>query len=414
MATSTYPYSIAIACGGTGGHLFPGLAVANKLAERHCDVTLIISRKEVDQQAIADAGSFQVLALPAVGLTRGRIVTFLRAFHESYLIAKRHFQLRAPEAVLGMGGFTSAAPIIAGKKFEACTFLHESNSIPGRANRWLSRIVDHVFAGFRSAAARLPRCPVTISGTPVRPQFYPREASDCRAALGLDPFRPVVLVVGGSQGASGINQLVAGTLPLVSRLNREWQWIHFTGVADVEKMKASYANFGIKAVVHAFFNKMELALGAASAVISRAGASSLAELSAMRVPSLLIPYPAATDNHQFHNARAYADTGAARMLLEKEAVPERLANLLGELVEEPISRNQMQSALAQWDQPLAAEQIARHILRSVAEAERRSSIRPISPEPIPGIIFEPTTAAFGSSVTPHNRARGRQEQPASI
>src|SRR5690349_13913704 len=121
MATSTYPCSIAIACGGTGGHLFPGLAVANKLAEHHCDVTLIISRKEVDQQAVADAGVFPVLALPAVGLKRGQIVAFLRAFHESYLIAKDHFQVRRPDAVLAMGGFTSAAPIIAGEKFGAFT-----------------------------------------------------------------------------------------------------------------------------------------------------------------------------------------------------------------------------------------------------------------------------------------------------
>jgi len=413
MALSQHPDSIAIACGGTGGHLFPGLAVAEKLAERQRNVTLIISRKEVDQQAIGNAGSFQVHALPAVGLNGGNLIGFLSAFRESYLMAKRLFQSHPPQAVIAMGGFTSAAPILAGQSTGALTFLHESNTIPGRANRWLSRTVDHVFVAFRSAAARLPRCPVSVSGTPVRSQFNQRESSSCRAALGLDPARPVVLVVGGSQGATSINRMVARSLPIFSKLNREWQWIHLTGPNDVEQMQMAYSALGLKAIVYSFFGHIELALGAASAAISRAGGSSLAELSAMRVPSLLIPYPSATDNHQSRNAHAYAETGAAKVLEEKEATPERLAGLLQELVQNPNLRLSMQSALARWDQPLAAEQIARHILNSIAAAQRRSATRLIFSEAGAGISLEATSPGLGRSVSQHSRARTGREQPAS-
>src|SRR5262249_19759733 len=150
----------------------------------------------------------------------------------------------------------------------------------------------------------------------------------CRTALGLDPERPVLLGMGGSQGASGINELVANSLPLISGRAPSLQWIHLTGSNDVSKISKAYADLKLQAVVHPFFHRMELALGAATMSISRAGASSLAEIAAMRLPSVLVPYPAATDNHQFHNARAMEASGAARLLEQKSATPETLANVL--------------------------------------------------------------------------------------
>src|SRR5262249_36536291 len=135
-------------------------------------------------------------------------------------------------------------------------------------------------------------------GTPVRTIFGQRSQADCRQALGLDPKKPVVLVMGGSQGAAGINKAVVQAMPALARQGPDWQWFHLTGPNDAELVREAYTANGRIAVVHPFFNQMELALGAAAAVISRAGASSLAELAAMQVPSLLIPYPHATDNHQ--------------------------------------------------------------------------------------------------------------------
>jgi UDP-N-acetylglucosamine--N-acetylmuramyl-(pentapeptide) pyrophosphoryl-undecaprenol N-acetylglucosamine transferase len=261
-----------------------------------------------------------------------------------------------------MGGFTSAPPVWVGKDFGAKTFLHESNTIPGRANRLLARFVNEAFVGFPSAAARLRARKVTTTGTPVRPQFQPCEPASCRAAFKLDPGRPTILVMGGSQGASGINDLVLSALPSLSDRTPAWQWLHLTGPNDVENVKSAYDARGFKAVVKPFFAEMDLALGAATVAVSRAGASSLAEIAAMRLPSLLVPYPAAADNHQFYNAQAFETTGAARLIEQKGAAPEKVAALLRELVEDAVARAKIQAALVQWHAPKAAEQIADIIL----------------------------------------------------
>ena len=209
---------------------------------------------------------------------------------------------------------------------------------------------------------------MTVTGTPVRPQFQPRDAAACRAALGFDPARPLVLVTGGSQGASGVNHLVIQTLPLLAKLAPGLQWLHLTGPNDAEKVKQACAAQNLKAVVHPFFAEMEIALGAATVAVSRAGASSLAELAAMRVPPVLVPFPAAAGNHQFHNARAFEETGAARLLEQKDATPEQLARLVWELVENPAARERMQAALARWHAPQAAEQIAEQIISAVVRS----------------------------------------------
>jgi UDP-N-acetylglucosamine--N-acetylmuramyl-(pentapeptide) pyrophosphoryl-undecaprenol N-acetylglucosamine transferase len=170
--------------------------------------------------------------------------------------------------------------------------------------------------------------------------------------------------MGGSQGASGINDLVLSALPLLSDRAPAWQWLHLTGPNDVEKVKQAYDASGFKAVVKPFLAEMDLALGAATATVSRAGASSLAEIAAMGLPSLLVPYPAAADNHQFYNAQAFEATGAARLLEQKNATPEKVAAWLRELVEDAATRAKIQTALVQWHAPKAAEQIADIMLSS--------------------------------------------------
>ena len=362
---STQP-RVAIACGGTGGHLFPGLAVAERLVQRGCAVTLLVSNKEVDRQGVEQAAGMEIVTLPAVGLTRGRVLAFARGFWSAYSLASKTFQAQTPAAALAMGGFTSAPPLLAAKRLGARTFLHESNTIPGRANRWLSRVVDRAFIGFPSAANRLHLANISLTGTPVRPQFQARAARPCREALGLEPERPTVLIVGGSQGASGLNDLVLRALPGLAKVVPAWQWIHLTGPADTDRVRKAYDALRLKAVVQSFCSGMELALGAATVAVSRAGASSLAELAAMRVPPVLVPYPAATDDHQFHNARAFEQTGAARLLPQGQTKPEQLGDVLLNLMRDPAGREQMQAALEQWHHPRAAADIAEAILSAVA------------------------------------------------
>ena len=357
---------VAVACGGTGGHLFPGLAVAEVLARSGCALSLIISPKEVDQHAVKAAVGMEIVTLSAVGLVNGQIGAFVRGFWQSYLAAKQMFKARPPQAVLAMGGFTSAPPILAARKADTATFLHESNSIPGRANRWLAPFVRAAFVGFPTAARRLRCLTVKVTGTPVRPQFHPMDAGACRVALGLDANRPVLLVVGGSQGARGVNHLVTRALPLLAGQLPELQFLHLTGASDFDKVRDAYAGQKLKSIVRPFLSEMELALGAATAAVSRAGASSLAEIAAMRVPAVLIPYPSASDNHQFYNAWAFVESGAARMLEQEKATPEILVGMVKGLIAKPDQTAAMKEALARWHQPNAAEQIAGQMIEAMA------------------------------------------------
>ena len=371
---------IAIACGGTGGHLFPGVAVAEQLLRLGAAVTLLISPKEVDQQAVKNLPGVEVFTLPAVGLQNRNYLSFARSFWLSFRLARKLFRNRRPQAVLAMGGFTSAPPILAAKLAGAKTFLHESNTIPGRANRFLGRFVDEAFVGFPGAATRFSVHKIITTGTPVRPQILVREHPDgddmneadsaaCRVALGLEPNRPTVLVVGGSQGATGLNDLILAALPRLA--DRNWQWVHLTGACDEERVKAVYAAQGIAAIVKPFLVEMNLALGAATACVSRAGASSLAELAACRVPALLVPFPAAADNHQFFNAAAFATAGAAKMVQQGQATPEIVAASLIDLVENHGTRSKMRAALVPWHAPSAAAQIAENIVRALTPMENQ-------------------------------------------
>jgi UDP-N-acetylglucosamine--N-acetylmuramyl-(pentapeptide) pyrophosphoryl-undecaprenol N-acetylglucosamine transferase len=352
---------IALACGGTGGHLFPGLAVADVLQQWGCEVALLVSKKEVDQEAVKSALGMRVLALPAVALQNRKWSSFLRGSWQSYRTCRKSFEQLRPRAVLAMGGFTSAPPVLAGKRKGLATFLHESNSVPGRANRWLSPWVDEVFVGFPTAARRLYNQSIRTVGTPVRSQFTPSDPGAARMALGLDPNKPVLLVMGGSQGAAGINRLMQGAISILAARVPELQYLHLAGGEDGPKLQAAYAAQSARAVVRPFLTEMDLALGAATLAVNRAGASSLAELAAMRVPALLIPYPHATDNHQYHNARALVDSGAARLLDQASASSEDLATAVLDLFTDASARAAMQRALQQWHFPNAAEEIAGHM-----------------------------------------------------
>lgn len=362
MSASSHKPLVAVACGGTGGHLFPGIAVAELLVQSGCDVLLLISQKDVDQQGVKAVQNMEVVAIPAVGLTRTSALAFLKGFASSFLQVRELFRRRPPQAVLAMGGFTSAPPVLAGKICGAVTFLHESNTIPGKANRLLSHVVDQAFVGFPSAAKRLSTRSIISTGTPVRPQFGGLEPGACRTALGLDPQRPVLLVMGGSQGASAINQLVMASLPQLAREHPDLQYIHLTGSAGVEEVERAYRDRSCRAIVSRFLTEMELALGAATIAISRAGASSLAELAATRMPAILIPYPFAADNHQFFNARAVADRGAAMVLDQAQATPEKLAELVGKILDNPSLHAEMREELVRWHAPQSARQIAQRVL----------------------------------------------------
>lgn len=356
---------VAIACGGTGGHLYPGLAVAERLWEAGARVTLVVSPKEVDQQALRGDGRFELLTLPAVGLSGGRWIRFVRASYRSYRIARRAFRESRPGVLLSMGGFTSVPPAWAVRRGGGVVLLHEANAIPGRANRWLARWARRGFVYFPEAAPRLPLRDVEVVGMPVRSAFRGLDVGACRMVLGLRPDRPVLLVMGGSQGAVGVNDAVLGAAARIAAGVAGVQCLHLTGAADEARVRSGYAERKISAVVRPFLTEMELAMGAADAAVARAGASSAAELAAVGVPSLLIPYPHAADDHQTANARALEKSGAATWMRQADADPETLAGVVVGLLTDEAWRSRLRAGWQAWDRPDADQILADRVMAEV-------------------------------------------------
>lgn len=358
---------VAIACGGTGGHFFPGVAVAQELIHAGARATLLISEKEIDRQAVATVSEIPHFEIPAVALNMRRPLRFLLGLRSAIHRVRDYFMDDQPDAVLAMGGFTAAAPIRVGCQIEVPTFLHESNAVPGRANRLLSRWVDEVFVGFEATRGRFGQKKITESGTPVRPEFRNQNRRDSCSQMGFDATKPLILVTGGSQGARGVNQMVAGALPLLEERLPDVQWLHLCGPHDLVAVKEAYGKTGFRAVVHDYIYDMPLALGAADLVISRSGASSLAEFAASKVPAILVPLPTATDNHQRANAREVVKCGGAIMLEEAKTSSDTFAAHVAGLISDKGMLMKMANAMKSLDRPDAATLIASCIFGACAK-----------------------------------------------
>jgi UDP-N-acetylglucosamine--N-acetylmuramyl-(pentapeptide) pyrophosphoryl-undecaprenol N-acetylglucosamine transferase len=363
------PY-VAIACGGTGGHLFPGIAIGEALQAMGADALLIVSEKEIDQHAVKAARGMETFPAPAVASTAGK-AAFLRGLLKSFKVSRALFKKRRPDAVIAMGGFTSAGPILAGRSMRIPAFLHEANSIPGRANRWLAPFAREIFVMFEGAKNRFRNRHVTVTGLPVRSEFQPGDPAAARMALGLDADRDVILFMGGSQGATAINDVAMAAIPKFLQRRPDLQFLHLTGLKDIERCAAFWRECGARGVVTPFLSEMDMGLSAANVAVSRSGASSLAEFAAMRLPAILVPYPIAADDHQVHNARAFVESGAAAMILQPQLTADTLVPLALELLEDTTRRARMQDALGKWHVADCAEKIARKIL---SEAVPRYSI----------------------------------------
>ena len=325
-----------IACGGTGGHLFPGIAVAEVLRDRGHEVILLVSEKEIDALALSGRTNFRFEKLPTVGLPSPfspAILGFIRRFYESLSLCRSIYRKFKPQVVLGMGGFTSTAPVLAGRIRGVSTFIHESNAIPGKANRLTARMVRAVMLGFKECAPFFPKARTEVTGTPIRTELKPLDRQVARQRLGLRTDLPTLLVMGGSQGASGINQAIIKSLPFLH--GAPLQVIHLSGARDERLVADNYGREKIPAYISAFHHRMEEVYSAADLLVARAGAASLAEFAAFSLPSILIPFPYAADDHQTRNAEIYARAQAAVLVKESEITGELLARKIRELIENP-------------------------------------------------------------------------------
>jgi UDP-N-acetylglucosamine--N-acetylmuramyl-(pentapeptide) pyrophosphoryl-undecaprenol N-acetylglucosamine transferase len=331
-----------IACGGTGGHLFPGIAVAEVLRDRGHEVMLLVSEKDIDALALSSRANFRVERLPTVGLPSPfspAFFGFIRRFCESLALCRSIYRTFKPQVVLGMGGFTSTAPVLAGRIRGIPTFIHESNAVPGKANRLTARMVRAVMLGFKECAPFFPKTNTEVTGTPVRTELVRLDRLASRQKLGLREDLTTLLVMGGSQGASGINQAMIKALPFLRGVRL--QVIHLSGSRDERLVADNYRRENIAAHIASFHHRMEEAYSAADFVVARAGAASLAELAAFSLPGILIPFPYATNDHQTRNAEIYARVDAAVLLKESDLSGELLARKIRELIENPERIQQM-------------------------------------------------------------------------
>ncbi|MEP7070922.1 MAG: undecaprenyldiphospho-muramoylpentapeptide beta-N-acetylglucosaminyltransferase [Verrucomicrobiota bacterium] len=357
--TGASDMNAVIACGGTGGHLFPGLAVAEVLRGRGHDVLLFVSEKDVDTLALKEHPEIPFERLPSIGLPSPfspAILGFARRFNDSLGRCRTIYRRFKPQVILGMGGFTSTAPVLAGKIRGVPTFIHESNAIPGKANKMTARMVRAVLLGFKECAPFFPRVKTEVTGTPIRTNLKRLDRSAAREALGLRADLTTLLVMGGSQGATGINQAMIKSLPELT--TRGLQVIHLTGAREERLVADNYQRAEMPAFVAAFHHRMEEVYSAADFAIARSGAASLAEIAAFALPAVLIPFPYAADDHQTRNAEIFVHAGAALVVKEAEILDDALARTIRELLDHPTLLQQMSEQAARLSSRGAAEMVA--------------------------------------------------------
>jgi len=348
---------ILIACGGTGGHLFPGIAVGEALLTRGHEVMLLISEKKVDSEASAKYKHLTFKTMPAVAKPPTlslRMLPFLWKMWGSVRHCKKLILGFKADAVLGMGGFTSLPPVYAGHKLGLKTFIHDSNARPGRANVMTSRFCTRVFLGLEPAKAFFPNRETVTTGTPVRPEIINRPSlEDAAATFGLEVGRPTIVVTGGSQGAKRLNELCAQA---AASLPPETQVLHIAGALDFQRVsEITQGRAGYK--VLGFCDQMPAAYALADLVIARSGASSLTEISIAGHPSILVPYPYAADDHQTRNAEVFSSAGASLLVQERDLDAEKLAGLATSILQDLPTYKRMAKAAGALAVPDAADRV---------------------------------------------------------
>lgn len=340
---------LVIACGGTGGHLFPGIAVAEAWTAGGGEALLLISEKQIDTLAAEGYGQLRFERMPSTampGVFSLKMPGFLLAFLRSYRNCRKLLRDFRADAVLGMGGFTSTAPLAAGKRLGLPTFIHESNAIPGKANRLNAKFSIAVLVGFEACARFFgSRKRVEVVGTPLRPSVAKRPSKEEGLAFfGLKPVKKTLMVMGGSQGARRVNELVAASLPAFAAAGI--QVLHISGPGDFDLVKPAFEAHPGAGVLRSFCAEMQFALAAADLAICRSGASTLTELGYYGLPSVLIPYPFAAEDHQTRNAEVFSVPGAAELWPQGELNEGNFAGRILALIRNEEQLEKMKSAAA--------------------------------------------------------------------
>jgi UDP-N-acetylglucosamine--N-acetylmuramyl-(pentapeptide) pyrophosphoryl-undecaprenol N-acetylglucosamine transferase len=357
---------VLIAAGGTGGHIYPGIAVAKEVMRRWPDseVRFVGTARGLETKLVPKAG-FELSLIESTGLKNVGVAARVRGMMllpKSFFAARRLIRDFRPDVVVGAGGYVSGPVLLTAAMMKVPTMVMESNALPGFTNRRLARFVDRAAVTFE---ASLPyfRGKGVVTGNPVRREFFdiPPKARDAT--------RFSVLVFGGSQGARAINEAMVAALPHLETWREVLRLTHQTGEADFEKVSAGYrdAGWGEQADVRRYIDDMVAEFAAADLIVCRAGATTSAELVAAGKAAIMVPFPQAADDHQRKNAEALESAGAARMILQQDLTGEKLAQEIGALVGAPEEITKMEEAsrkLARGDAAAAAVDLMEELVGS--------------------------------------------------
>lgn len=360
---------IAIACGGTGGHIYPGLTLAQSLKNQN-EIVFIGSNLRMEKEVIPAAG-FAFVGLPIEPLHKNKPLRSLKNWWQSTREAKTILQQQKISAVIGLGSYITVPTLLAAAQLKLPIFLIETNIVPGKANQILGRWAQWVALAHAESAAAFGKTPTHVTGSPVRPEFgsYSREAG--AKQFNLDPEAPTLSIIGGSQGAQRINQAILDELDALLAIP-QLQIVHVCGASNYDQIRQashSYAGQPRYRLLN-YVDNMPALLACTDLAVSRAGASMIAELMVCKVPVLLIP-GSFGGGHQRDNAIAVAQAGAGLLLEEKDLTPGALSSQVQEVIDNRERLNTMRHHCGQLNPGNAADQIVsliRKTLNSTQEA----------------------------------------------
>jgi UDP-N-acetylglucosamine--N-acetylmuramyl-(pentapeptide) pyrophosphoryl-undecaprenol N-acetylglucosamine transferase len=358
---AAHPLKIIMAGGGTGGHLFPGIAIAREFKKRRpaSEILFVSTGNPLERTVVAKAG-FAMATITVEGL-KGRGIwrqgLALVKLPKSMIQALRIVLRTRPQLVVGLGSYSAGPTVLAAWLTRIGIVLHEQNLLPGITNRFLSRFADRICVSFDQTAKRFDASRVVWTGNPVRTDILDSGGQDdCGRRILEKNGRFAVLVIGGSQGAHSINLAVVEALEHLEGKDR-FAFIHQTGAADQSMVNEAYARHRVTAVVEAFFDDMAACYQAADLIVCRAGATTIAEITALGKAAVFIPFPHAADNHQVLNANTLVESGAAEMISEDDLNGEGLAERIEYLASHPDILKAIGNRVAGHGKPKAAAAI---------------------------------------------------------
>lgn len=363
------PQHYFFAGGGTGGHIYPALAVADRIQKMQddCSILFFCSHREIDARILSKTG-YEFFPLPAVGLSKHpvRLIRFFAQFLKSYYFVKQLLEpYKRESVVIGTGGFVAAPVVMAARWLKIPVYLINVDSVPGRANRFLGRFAKKIFVQFEDTAAFFGKDRVEVVGCPLREDFEKPDRHKAFSDLALDETKRVVLVTGASSGSININHAVLSILPELGEFADAWQIVHLTGHLHIKEVKETVRGLAITYHAVDYYDDMPGLLAAADIVVGRAGAVSVAEYAAAGKPAVCVPYPWHKDRHQYKNAQKLVDAGAAVIVEDNIRFPAQTVHALLEalknLMANPQKRQAMSTAAQKIAKPQAVETICQHI-----------------------------------------------------